>query len=61
MHYTADVSSAFDSIEHIHRDVNYGWLLKSIHANGASFFFFVVYLHIGRALYFRSFMQLPYV
>lgn len=61
MYYVADASMAFDSIEHIHRDINYGWLIKSVHANGASFFFFIVYLHIGKALYFKSFTQLPRV
>nr|BCW86863.1 cytochrome b [Drepanosurus uchidai]BCW86876.1 cytochrome b [Drepanosurus uchidai] len=55
MHYTADVELAFSSVAHICRDVNYGWLLRSLHANGASFFFICVYLHIGRGLYYGSF------
>jgi len=46
---------AFNSIEHICRDVNNGWLLRYFHANGASFFFINVYLHIGRGLYYRSY------
>nr|BAT32819.1 cytochrome b [Hynobius tokyoensis] len=56
MHYTADTSSAFSSVAHICRDVNYGWLMRNIHANGASFFFICVYLHIGRGLYYGSYM-----
>nr|YP_010334344.1 cytochrome b [Polypedates impresus]UNH90292.1 cytochrome b [Polypedates impresus] len=55
MHYTADTSLAFSSIAHVCRDVNYGWLLRNLHANGASFFFICVYLHIGRGLYYGSF------
>ncbi|TIC10233.1 hypothetical protein E3Q13_04487 [Wallemia mellicola] len=46
---------AFISVEHIMRDVNYGWLLRYMHANGASFFFIFVYLHIGRGLYYGSY------
>nr|YP_654162.1 cytochrome b [Paradactylodon mustersi]ABC56124.1 cytochrome b [Paradactylodon mustersi] len=56
MHYTADTSSAFSSVAHICRDVNYGWLVRNIHANGASFFFICIYLHIGRGLYYGSYM-----
>nr|WKE36374.1 cytochrome b [Scutiger sp. f SZ-2023] len=56
MHFTADTSSAFSSVAHICRDVNYGWLIRSLHANGASFFFICIYLHIGRGLYYGSFM-----
>nr|AFK28570.1 cytochrome b [Hynobius tokyoensis]BAF48074.1 cytochrome b [Hynobius tokyoensis]BAF48079.1 cytochrome b [Hynobius tokyoensis]BAF48080.1 cytochrome b [Hynobius tokyoensis]BAF48081.1 cytochrome b [Hynobius tokyoensis] len=56
MHYTADTSSAFSSVAHICRDVNYGWLMRNIHANGASFFFICIYLHIGRGLYYGSYM-----
>nr|NP_659223.1 cytochrome b [Ranodon sibiricus]Q8LWP6.1 RecName: Full=Cytochrome b; AltName: Full=Complex III subunit 3; AltName: Full=Complex III subunit III; AltName: Full=Cytochrome b-c1 complex subunit 3; AltName: Full=Ubiquinol-cytochrome-c reductase complex cytochrome b subunit [Ranodon sibiricus]CAD12084.1 cytochrome b [Ranodon sibiricus] len=56
MHYTADTSSAFSSVVHICRDVNYGWLVRNIHANGASFFFICIYLHIGRGLYYGSYM-----
>nr|YP_009491800.1 cytochrome b [Cardiodactylus muiri]AWI49111.1 cytochrome b [Cardiodactylus muiri] len=55
MHFTADINMAFNSISHICRDVNFGWLLRSIHANGASFFFICLYLHIGRGLYYGSF------
>nr|YP_003875519.1 cytochrome b [Ellipes minuta]ADD97007.1 cytochrome b oxidase [Ellipes minuta] len=55
MHYAADVNLAFSSVIHICRDVNYGWLLRSIHANGASFFFICLYLHVGRGLYFGSY------
>nr|QXI50564.1 cytochrome b [Hypanus berthalutzae] len=54
MHYTADISSAFSSIAHICRDVNYGWLIRNLHANGASMFFICVYLHIARGLYYGS-------
>jgi len=59
MHYTPHVLYAFLSVEHIMRDVNYGWLLRYIHANGASFFFIVVYTHIARGLYYSSFV-FPY-
>nr|BAM15851.1 cytochrome b [Hoplobatrachus rugulosus] len=56
MHYTADTSLAFSSVAHICRDVNSGWLLRNLHANGASFFFICIYLHIGRGLYYGSFL-----
>nr|BBA54045.1 cytochrome b [Hynobius nebulosus]BBB21671.1 cytochrome b [Hynobius nebulosus] len=56
MHYTADTSSAFSSVAHICRDVNYGWLMRNTHANGASFFFICIYMHIGRGLYYGSYM-----
>ncbi|GAC1341283.1 MAG: cytochrome b/b6 [Acetobacteraceae bacterium] len=55
MNYTANTSMAFDSVERIMRDVNYGWLLRYVHANGASMFFIVVYVHIFRALYYGSY------
>ena len=55
MNYTAHTSLAFDSVERIMRDVNYGWLLRYVHANGASMFFIVVYIHIFRALYYGSY------
>ena len=55
MHYTPHVDHAFDSVEAIMRDVNYGWLLRYIHANGASAFFAVVFIHIFRGLYFGSY------
>jgi len=57
MHYTAHVDLAFLSVEHIMRDVNGGWLLRYIHANGASMFFIVVYIHIGRGLYYGSYLE----
>nr|YP_009170392.1 cytochrome b [Conolophus subcristatus]ALE29390.1 cytochrome b [Conolophus subcristatus] len=56
MHYTADISSAFSSIAHICRDVQYGWLIRNLHANGASMFFICLYLHIGRGLYYGSYL-----
>jgi ubiquinol-cytochrome c reductase cytochrome b subunit len=55
MHYTPHVDLAFASVEHIMRDVNYGWLIRYMHANGASFFFIAVYIHIFRGLYFGSY------
>jgi len=55
MHYTPNVDLAFISVEHIMRDVNYGWLIRYLHANTASFFFIFVYLHIGRGLYYGSY------
>lgn len=54
-HYCSDTSLAFQRVRHIGRDVNYGWLLRIAHANGASFFFICLYLHIGRGLYYRSY------
>jgi len=57
MHYAARVDLAFLSVSHIVRDVNYGWLIRNIHANGASFFFFCIYIHIGRGYYYRSFIN----
>nr|QNP10095.1 cytochrome b [Ochthebius pilosus] len=55
MHYTADVNMAFNSVIHICRDVNFGWLIRTLHANGASFFFICLYLHIGRGMYYGSY------
>jgi ubiquinol-cytochrome c reductase cytochrome b subunit len=55
MHYTPSVDLAFVSVEHIMRDVNYGWMIRYIHANVASFFFIFVYLHIARGLYYGSY------
>ncbi len=55
MHYTPHVSMAFDSVERIMRDVNYGWLFRYVHANGASMFFIVVYIHIWRGMYYGSY------
>jgi ubiquinol-cytochrome c reductase cytochrome b subunit len=56
IHYTADIETAFNSVNHICRDVNYGWLLRTLHANGASFFFICIYLHIGRGIYYGSYL-----
>nr|YP_009024969.1 cytochrome b [Carangoides malabaricus]AHN53051.1 cytochrome b [Carangoides malabaricus] len=56
MHYTSDIATAFTSVAHICRDVNYGWLIRNMHANGASFFFICIYLHIGRGLYYGSYL-----
>lgn len=55
MHYNPSVLEAFDSVEHIMRDVNNGWLIRYLHSNTASAFFFIVYLHIGRGLYYGSY------
>lgn len=55
IHYTADTTMAFDSVNHICRDVNYGWILRTLHANGASFFFICIYLHVGRGIYYGSY------
>ncbi len=55
MHYCPDTNLAFQSIDHIIRNVNYGWLFKYLHANGASFFFIAVYLHIWKNLYYRKY------
>ena len=56
MHYSPDTSLAFDSVEHIMRDVNFGWQIRYTHSNGASMFFIVTYLHISRGLYYGSYM-----
>ena len=56
MHYTPHIDFAFNSVEHIMRDVNNGWLIRYLHANGASFFFIVVYIHIFRGLYYGSYI-----
>uniref|UniRef100_A0AB38ZG17 Cytochrome b n=1 Tax=Lumbriclymenella robusta TaxID=3138170 RepID=A0AB38ZG17_9ANNE len=58
MHYTPQVDMAFSSVAHISRDVNYGWLMRSVHANGASWFFICLYMHIGRGLYYASYMYM---
>nr|YP_011017353.1 cytochrome b [Amblyomma dubitatum]WQF69016.1 cytochrome b [Amblyomma dubitatum] len=55
MNFSSDISTAFNMISHIQRDVNYGWLIRSIHANGASLFFIFMYIHIGRGIYYSSF------
>nr|CDW16981.1 cytochrome b [Amyda ornata] len=56
MHYSPNISTAFSSISHITRDVQYGWLIRNTHANGASLFFMCIYLHIGRGLYYGSYL-----
>lgn len=58
MHYSPEVLLAFNSIEHIMRDVTHGWLIRYCHSGGASMFFIVVYIHIGRGLYFRSYRKI---
>nr|URC15107.1 cytochrome b [Saguinus martinsi] len=58
MHYTSDTTTAFSSVAHITRDVNYGWMIRYLHANGASAFFICLFLHIGRGLYYGSFLFL---
>nr|AOY39953.1 cytochrome b [Curculionidae sp. BMNH 1040049] len=55
MHYSPSIYSAFNSVSHICRDINYGWLIRNLHANGASFFFICLYTHIGRGMYYSSF------
>ena len=57
MHYTPHVDFAFNSVEGIMRDVNYGWLLRYVHANGASFFFLAVYIHMARGMYYGSYKE----
>ncbi len=57
MHYVAEASMAFDSIEKIMRDVNYGWLIRYLHANGASMFFLAVYIHMFRGMYYGSYKE----
>nr|ALL73585.1 cytochrome b [Procyon cancrivorus] len=56
MHYTPDTTTAFSSVAHICRDVNYGWIIRYMHANGASMFFMCLFLHVGRGLYYGSYM-----
>ena len=55
MYYIPSALHAFEAVEYIMREVNYGWFFRYMHANGASLFFLVIYIHIGRALYFRSY------
>nr|BBI76365.1 cytochrome b [Paroedura picta] len=57
MHYTADISAAFHSVSHTTRDVQYGWLIRNAHANGASVFFVCIYLHIARGVYYGSYLM----
>lgn len=56
IHFTGDINLAFSRVSHIIRDVNYGWLLRIIHANGASIFFVALYSHVGRGIYYSSFL-----
>ena len=56
-HYVADTEKAFESVQHIMRDVNYGWLIRYIHMNGSSFFFIILYLHLLRGLYYGSYKE----
>nr|YP_003934235.1 cytochrome b [Kinosternon leucostomum]ACP30420.1 cytochrome b [Kinosternon leucostomum] len=56
MHYSSDMSLAFSSITHTIRDVQYGWLIRNLHANGASLFFMCIYMHIGRGIYYNSYL-----
>lgn len=58
IHYTPHIDLAFSSVAHTARDVNYGWLIRNIHANGASWFFICLYLHIGRGIYYSSYLYL---
>ncbi len=55
-HYSADINLAFSSVDHIMRDVHFGWVLRYWHANGAGFFLSIMYLHIARGLYFKSYL-----
>nr|AYM85010.1 cytochrome b [Copiocera sp. OR333] len=58
MHYTSNIESAFWSVIHICRDVNNGWIIRTLHANGASMFFICIYLHVGRGIYYGSYMYM---
>lgn len=58
IHYTSDTTTAFSSVTHICRDVNYGWLIRYLHANGASIFFICLFLHVGRGFYYGSYIFL---
>nr|YP_009389832.1 cytochrome b [Pternoscirta caliginosa]ANJ44398.1 cytochrome b [Pternoscirta caliginosa] len=58
MHYTPNIEMAFSSVIHICRDVNNGWLIRTMHANGASMFFICMYLHVGRGIYYGSYMYM---
>nr|YP_009227679.1 cytochrome b [Locustella pryeri]ABS44975.1 cytochrome b [Acrocephalus palustris sinensis]AHL16640.1 cytochrome b [Locustella pryeri]BAF96599.1 cytochrome b [Locustella pryeri]BCD55503.1 cytochrome-B [Locustella pryeri pryeri] len=57
MHYTADTALAFSSVAHTCRNVQFGWLIRNLHANGASFFFICIYFHIGRGIYYGSYLN----
>nr|QLH55947.1 cytochrome b [Marmosa germana] len=56
MHYSSDTLTAFSSVAHICRDVNYGWLIRNLHANGASMFFMCLFIHVGRGIYYGSYL-----
>nr|QUE43161.1 cytochrome b [Pyrocoelia fumigata] len=56
-HYTNNINLAFDSVTHLSRNVNYGWMMRTCHSNGASMFFICLYLHMSRGLYYSSFMS----
>nr|ACA61257.1 cytochrome b [Gastrimargus marmoratus] len=58
MHYTPNIEMAFSSVVHICRDVNNGWMMRTLHANGASMFFICMYLHVGRGIYYGSYMYM---
>nr|YP_011036486.1 cytochrome b [Jogocerus viraktamathi]WRK19237.1 cytochrome b [Jogocerus viraktamathi] len=58
MHYTANIELAFNSVSHISRDVNYGWLIRIMHSNGASLFFMIMYIHTGRGMYYSSYKMI---
>nr|YP_008144587.1 cytochrome b [Xenocatantops brachycerus]AGI51642.1 cytochrome b [Xenocatantops brachycerus] len=58
MHYTSNIEMAFSSVVHICRDVNNGWIIRTMHANGASMFFICIYLHVGRGIYYGSYMYM---
>nr|AFN24636.1 cytochrome b [Locusta migratoria] len=58
MHYTPNIEMAFSSVVHICRDVNNGWLIRTLHANGASMFFICMYMHVGRGIYYGSYMYM---
>nr|YP_004934823.1 cytochrome b [Leucophytia bidentata]AEQ93818.1 cytochrome b [Leucophytia bidentata] len=60
MHYTADMVNTFNSVVHLTREVSAGWLVRGVHANSASFFFMFMYLHIGRGLYYQSYISQPH-
>ena len=57
MHYSSNLELAFISVEHIMRDVNFGWLIRYMHANGASFFFIYIWQYMGRGMYYGSYRQ----
>lgn len=59
IHYTSGVEVAFDRVRHLSRDTNHGWLVRRLHANGARMFFFCLYFHAGRGIYYHSYRQTP--